>query len=50
MVLNISNEEFLQMKGVVLDEDRNEAHELIKKFVKRLEQQAAQGLKSHLDG
>jgi len=49
MVLNISKEEFLQMKGVVLDGDRNDALEMIKKFVKRLEQQAAQGLKSHLD-
>lgn len=50
MVLNISKEEFMQMKGAVLDENRNEALQLIKKFVKRLEQQVFQGLKSHLDG
>lgn len=50
MVLNISKEEFFRMKGVVLDEDRDEALKLIKKFIKRLEQHAAQGLKSHLDG
>ena len=50
MVLNISKEEFLRMKGVILDDDRNSALQLIKKIVKRLEQQAAQCLKSHLDG
>lgn len=49
MVLNISKEEFMQIKGAVLDEDQHEALKLIKRFVKRLEQQAAQGLKSHLD-
>ena len=50
MVLTISNEEFMRMKGAVLDADRDEALELIKAFVKRLEQQSRQGLKSHLDG
>jgi hypothetical protein len=50
MVLTISDEEFLRMKGAVLDRDPDEALDLIKTFVKRLEQQSRQGLKSHLDG
>ncbi|HIJ41045.1 MAG TPA: hypothetical protein HPP90_08210 [Deltaproteobacteria bacterium] len=49
MVLTISEEEFMNMKGAVLDVDRDEAFKLIKAFVKRLEQQSRQGLKSHLD-
>jgi len=48
MVLNISEEEFLQMKAVVLDGDQSEALRLIKALVKRLEQQARQGVKSHI--
>ena len=50
MVLTISNEEFLKMKGAILDADRDEALALVRMFVKRLEQQSNQGLKSHLDG
>jgi hypothetical protein len=50
MVLTISQEEFMRMKGAVLDADRDEALELMKLFMKRLEQQSRQGLKSHLDG
>jgi hypothetical protein len=49
MVLTISEEEFIQMKRVLLDEDREEALRLIKRLVARLEQQAQGGLKSHLD-
>jgi len=49
MVLTISEEEFLQMKMVVMDKDRDEALRLIKNFVARLEQQGNRGLKSHLD-
>ena len=49
MVLTISNEEFMRMKGAVLDEDTDEALKLIKAFVKRLEQSKETGLKSHLD-
>lgn len=48
MVLSISEEEFLEMKGVVLDGDKSEAFKLIKKLVERLEQQARQGVKPHL--
>ena len=40
MVLTISDEEFIRMKGAVLDKDHDEALELIKGFVKRLEQQS----------
>ena len=50
MVLSITEEEFIQMKAAVLDGDLGEALRLIKAFVKRLEQQGQQGLKSHLDG
>ena len=49
MVLTISDEEFMRMKGAVLDADRDEALILVKAFVKRLEQQSRQGLKSHLE-
>jgi len=49
MVLTISEEEIMRMKGAVLDGDRDEALKLIKAFIKRLEQQAQQGLKSHLE-
>ena len=50
MVLNISEEEFQQMKGAVMDWDLKEAYRLVKLLVRRLEQQAHQGLKSHLNG
>jgi hypothetical protein len=49
MILTISDEEFMRMKGTVLDKGRYEAFELIKGFVKRLEQQSRQGLKFHLE-
>lgn len=50
MALTISDEEYIRMKGAALDADRDEALDLIKVFMKRLEQQSRQGLKSHLDG
>ena len=49
MVLTISDEEFVCMKTAALDGDKQEALSLIKEFVKRLELQKRQGLKSHLD-
>ena len=49
MVLNITKEEFFQMKQVLMDEDYEEALRIIKAFHKRLEQQKHQGMKSHLD-
>ena len=50
MVLNISEEEYQQMKGAVMDRDKDEAFRLVKLLVGRLEQQQRQGLISHLDG
>jgi hypothetical protein len=49
MVLTISDDEFVRMKTVALDGDKQEALRLIKDFVTQLEQQKRQGLKSHLD-
>ena len=49
MVLNISGEEFVRMKMVALDLDKEEALRILKELVKRLEQQKNQGLKSHLE-
>jgi len=50
MILTISNKEFQEMRMVVMDDDKDEALRLIKSFIKRLEQQKHQGMKSHLDG
>ena len=49
MVLTISDEELVRMKTLALDGDEMEALRLLKEFVKRLELQKRQGLKSHLD-
>ncbi len=49
MVLTISDEEFVRMKTMALDGDEKEALRLIREFVKRLELQKRQGMKSHLD-
>lgn len=48
VVLSITPDEFQQMESVVLDRDAGEALRLIKKFVKRLQEQKNRGLKSHL--
>jgi hypothetical protein len=50
MVLNITEEELVKMQAIVLDRDRDAAVQMIKDFVKRLEQAIHGGLKSHLDG
>lgn len=49
MVLTISDEEFMRMKRALLDKDSEEALALIKDFIRSIEQQRHQGLKSHLD-
>jgi hypothetical protein len=49
MVLTISEEEFVQMKMIVMDRDEGGAFLLLKELLKRLEQQKHLGLKSHLD-
>jgi hypothetical protein len=50
MVLTISDEEIQQMRAVLLDADGEDALWLLKKFMKRLDQQKRSGMKSHLDG
>jgi len=48
MVLTITDQEFQEMRMAAMDEDKDEALRLIKLFIKRLEQQKQQGMKSHL--
>ena len=50
MVLNITEEELIRMRAIMLDRDRDAAVQMIKDFVKRLKQAMHGGLKSHLDG
>ena len=50
MVLTISEEDYMRMKETLLDQDRDNALKLVREWVNRLDQQAGQGLKSHLDG
>lgn len=50
MILNLTEQELMQMKAVVLDADGEEALRLLKEFIKRLQQQKQAGMKSHLDG
>lgn len=50
MVLTISEQDLQRMRGVLLDQDRDEALRLVRDLLRRLEIQANQGLKSHLDG
>lgn len=49
-VLNITSEEYVAMKGIILDGDKDEAFRLIKVFLKRIEADERKALKSHLDG
>lgn len=48
MVLTIMTEDLQRMKMAVLEGDEKEALKLVKEFIKRLEQQAQAGMKSHL--
>ncbi len=50
MVLYLTEQELMQMKTALLNEDSGEALRLLKEFVKRLEQQKNAGMKSHLAG
>lgn len=50
MVVTISENDLMRMKAALLDEDRDEALQIIRELVKRLQIQAGKGLKSHLDG
>lgn len=49
MVLPISDDEYIRIKAVLMDEDAAEALRLLKTFRKRLEEQMSRGLKPHLD-
>ena len=49
MVLTITQEEYLRMKRVLLDQDEPGALRMIREFCKSLEKQKQQGLTSHLD-
>lgn len=48
MVIEITPDELMKMKGALLDEDGKQALFIIKEFVKRIEQQKNAGMKSHL--
>ena len=50
MILTITDQEFHEMRMAAMDDDKDEALHMIKKFIKRLEQQNHQGMKSHLNG
>ncbi len=50
MVLKMTEEELMRMRGAVLDEDGEEALRLLKELLKRIEQQKNVGMKSHLGG
>jgi pentatricopeptide repeat protein len=48
LVLTVTEEDWLRIKAAVLDRNPEEALRLLKEMVKRVEQQEARGLKSHL--
>jgi len=49
MVLTLSENDLMRMKAALLDEDRDEALQIIRELVKRLQIRSGKGLKSHLD-
>ncbi len=50
MVVTLTEQEFQEMKRILLDEDGKEALQMLHALVKRIEQSARGGMKSHLDG
>lgn len=50
MILTITDQEFHEMRMAAMDDDKDKALRLIKSFIKKLEQQKHQGMKSHLNG
>jgi hypothetical protein len=50
MILNLTEQQFMQMKAAVLDQDGPIALQLLKEFIKQIEQQKNAGMKSHLGG
>jgi hypothetical protein len=47
-VVTITESEFIRIKGAVMDRDGQEALNLLKEFIKRIEKQENLGLRSHL--
>jgi hypothetical protein len=47
-VVTFTEEDWLRIKAAVMDRDAEEAWRFLKELVKRVEQQEARGLKSHL--
>jgi hypothetical protein len=45
MVFTLSDSEIMQMKAALMDRDAEEAFRLLKKFIKRMEQQKNSGMK-----
>lgn len=50
MVLTLSENDVMRMQAALLGKDRDEALQILRELVKRLQIQAGKGLKSHLDG
>jgi hypothetical protein len=50
MLLTISENDLMWMKGALLDNDRDEALKIVRELIKRMQIQSGKGLKSHLDG
>lgn len=50
MVVTLTEQEFQEMKRILLDEDAESALRMLRAFVKRIELSAHGGMKSHLDG
>ncbi len=49
VVLELSEQEVVQMKAVVMDREGEEALHLLKVFIQRMEKKRHAGMKSHLD-
>ena len=49
IIVKITNEEFLRMQAVRLDNDAQDALEIVKVLVERIEADEHKGMKSHLD-
>lgn len=50
MILSFTDQKLQEMRAVILDDDKDEALRLVKSFIKRLEQQKHQEMKSLLNG
>ena len=49
VVIRVGMEEQLRMKAVVVDDDRDDALELVKELLRRVEAAQKLGMRSHLD-